>query len=216
MSRANPGAFSSLYCSFKIPTEEERTLAGNPVPSARSTPIRRSAVAAATKPTPLTQVNVLPSAAPEDEAAFADSRLVVSGRVTLENGAPASSAAVSLLETDFTGGGNPPKLVRETSTSLTGDYRVAARNVPTVLVKAVQPGYASDSAFVVDNKTANMGKLTGSRYEIRNLVLPPAAARSRWAPTTTKRSRTRSRSKPARRCGWRTCSRKTQGGQAVE
>ncbi len=117
------------------------------------------------------------TALPEDTPST-EPRLIVFGRVTLQDGSPATSATLQLvkLRIDSEGSGFVEEEAAKTSADDNGHYRLVAQDHPYFLLNASRKGSAKVSAYIMDQKAARAGeRQTGTREVRHDIALPSAA-----------------------------------------
>lgn len=123
---------------------------------------------------------VVPSSAalPED-ILTTEPRLIVYGRVTLEDGSAATSATLQLVKLGVTRreGGVVEEEAAKTSADENGHYRLSVPDQPYFLLTASRKGSAKASTYIVDDRAVLRGEMQAGIREVkRDFVLPPAAA----------------------------------------
>ncbi len=150
----------------KIILELEKT---PPAPSVAPAPTITSA------PTPGTHARNIPTTTTK---AILGPCLMLTGRVSLQDGSPAANAIVRLVKP---GWGKDPttiheKMVGETIADLNGHYRLVVRDNVYFSLSAEKKGYAKAGIVLWDKDAAeHSGRQTGTRKVAKDLVLFPAA-----------------------------------------
>ena len=102
--------------------------------------------------------------------------LIVSGKVTLEEGSPALDARLNLVHITWEKSVMLEEKVAETKADKNGEYRLQTEDHPSFLLTATRKGNASASAFLQDQEAARQGgRKQGARKITRNFILSPAA-----------------------------------------
>jgi len=105
-------------------------------------------------------------------------RLIVFGRVTLQDGSPATSATLQLVKLiiDRKGSGFVEEEAAKTVSDDNGHYRLVAQDHPYFLLNASRKGSARVSTYIVDQEAARAGeRQTGTREVRHDIALPSAA-----------------------------------------
>jgi protocatechuate 3,4-dioxygenase beta subunit len=145
--------------------------------SSVSSPTAGHATGAQIAPRPQIEEKVSSPTVQKEDALSTGPRLVVSGRVSLQDGSSAVGAAVQLikLQTDFKTSSLIKNLSAKASTDGHGHYEIISGDYPYFYLIAFHKAGARVTTLLTDERAQRGEEQTGTREITHDFVLPPVA-----------------------------------------